>query len=400
METSPTRNLSLLLHFLFFLSGIATVLIGQILPILTAAFHLNDLEAGYFFPAQFSGSIAGTLITSWFAKRNRFRQAAIVGSLAMAAGILILNLPSYYGCLYGFVLNGMGIGLTLPAVNMLVLEMNPLRGASALSVLNFCWGLGAIICKPFVDLTAARSDILFTSMLLLVPLFISGLLLTVAAEPTSPEKHEPIREEVENSNLPIWTTSLAWAIALFNLVHVGFESGIGGWLTTYTERVEGAAVDHLFSPTFLYFLFFVAGRGAAPLFFRVLSEDKLIFFNLGLMLTGSLVILTAEGLTALAIGSSIAGFGASSVFPTNLSRFARVFGPSATRRATPLFISGTLGAAAVTWFIGFLSNKAGALRAGMFALLGCVLVLVALQIALSLISARKHAKAASFSDNP
>jgi len=28
----------------------------------------------------------------------------------------------------------------------------------------------------------------------------------------------------------IWSTSLAWVLALFNFIHVGFESGIGGWL--------------------------------------------------------------------------------------------------------------------------------------------------------------------------
>ncbi|HMQ03183.1 MAG TPA: MFS transporter [Pyrinomonadaceae bacterium] len=389
MEPKSSRTLSVLLHIVFFVSGIATVLIGQVLPILATSFSLSDLEAGYFFPAQFSGSVAGTLMTSWFGRRNRFKQASMVGSVAMAAGIMAMNLPDYYGCLAGFVLNGMGIGLTLPAVNLLVLELNPIRSGSALSVLNFCWGLGAILCKPFVDLTSTRTDILLTSVILFLPLAVCACLLLLVSEPVRSPRERTSSNDPEGPSFPIWTTGLAWTIALFNFVHVGFESGIGGWLTTYSERVEGSAVVHLFSPTFLYFLFFVVGRGMAPLFFRVLSEDRLIFLNLGLMLTGSYLVLTAEGLTALAIGSSIAGFGASSVFPTNLSRFARIFGPTATRRATPLFISGTAGAAAVTWMIGFFSDTTGTLRAGMFVLLGCVLVLLVLQIALSIAVKRK-----------
>ncbi len=51
-------------------------------------------------------------------------------------------------------------------------------------------------------------------------------------------------------------------IAFFNFIHVGFESGMGGWLKTYTGRLENEPTVVLFSPILLYFLFFVVGRGA------------------------------------------------------------------------------------------------------------------------------------------
>ena len=60
---SNNRLIKVLLHFVFLLSGIATILIGQVLPMITKRFSLNDLEAGNFFPAQFSGSILGTFLT-------------------------------------------------------------------------------------------------------------------------------------------------------------------------------------------------------------------------------------------------------------------------------------------------------------------------------------------------
>jgi fucose permease len=188
----------------------------------------------------------------------------------------------------------------------------------------------------------------------------------------------------DEKDIPIWTTKLAWVLALFNFVHVGFESGVGGWLTTYTERVEGEARITLISPTFLYFLFFVVGRGVAPVFFRFLSENVMLLMSLVLILAGMAVTLTAENVVQLSIGASVAGFGTSSVFPTTVSRFGRVFGPSATRKATPLFICGTLGAAVVTWLIGFLSNKMSDLRSGMYVLAASVVILLVLQIGLML----------------
>ncbi len=383
------RQLLVLLHVMFFISGIATVLIGQVLPVLAAGFVLNDLQAGYYFPAQFSGSIIGTLATNWFGRRNKFIPATVIGCFCMAIGFVAMNLVSFEGSLAGFFINGLGIGLTLPSINMLVLEMSPRKGASALSLLNFCWGLGAIVCKPFVDLTATKGSIFVTTLLLTVPLLIGATL--IAAIPRNEERQPEPENRSGSDNIPsaaIWATALAWVIAFFNFVHVGFESGIGGWLTTYSDRLAGEPVVHLVSPTFLYFLFFVAGRGVAPLFFRYLTENQVLFLDLAMMLAGMLIILSAGSLFWLGVGAAVAGFGASSVFPTNLARFTSTFGASSTRRATPLFIGGTLGGASVTWLIGFVSNQAGNLRAGMFALLGCVLVLLGVQMLLSIGRAR------------
>jgi len=295
----------------------------------------------------------------------------------------MMNLISFAGCLTGFFVTGLGIGMTLPSVNLLILEMNPQKGASALSVLNFCWGLGAILCKPFVDATATKGSVFITTVILVLPLITCASLIILL--PREPETAAPEQTVATTGQVAaIWTTALAWTIALFNFVQVGFESGIGGWLTTYAGRVQGEAVIQLVSPTFLYFLFFVAGRGIAPLYFRFMSENQVLFLDIGLMFAGMLLILSAGDLTWLSVGAAVAGFGASSVFPTNLSRFTRTFGSTATRRATPLFVCGTLGGATVTWLIGFVSNQTASLRTGMFTLFACVLVVAVIQILLIL----------------
>jgi MFS transporter, FHS family, glucose/mannose:H+ symporter len=383
-QDPDNRRLKIILHVVFFLSGIATVLIGQVLPLLSKHFALNDLQAGYFFPSQFAGSLIGTLLTNWFGRRNKFVLATIIGCAAMAAGVLMMNADAFVVCLLGFMLNGFGIGLTLPSVNMLILELNPARPASALSVLNFCWGVGAILSKPFVDTTTFGANILPMTLILALPLLAGAVLMalsTVAAVPE--ETPDDMEEDVGADMPPIWTMPMAWMIALFNFVHVGFESGMGGWLTTYADRLHGEPVLHLLSPTFLYFSFFVIGRGVAPVFFRFLREEQVLLLDLGTMLMGMLILLWSGSLFWLGIGAAVAGFGTSSVFPTNLSRFTRTFGPTARQRATPFFICGTLGATSITWLIGFVSDRSGTLRAGMFSLLACVTCLIILQFVLA-----------------
>jgi fucose permease len=374
-------RLKAILHGLFLISGTVTVLIGQVLPILARQYSLNDLQLSFYFPAQFAGSLAGTFLTSRYARQNRFLHASMIGAALMAAGLLLMNVDSFGVSLIAFFLNGIGIGLTLPAINMTVLELSPLNTASALSILNFCWGVGAIICKPFVDLTSLGTNILPTTLLLAFPMLIAAAMLYF--QPTRVIMPASDETAGADSDPPIWTMPLAWVIALFNFIHVGFESGMGGWLTTYTERVDQTQAGHWLSPTLIYFLFFVVGRGFAPLLFRFLNENKMLILGLLVVLGGMMVTVTALSVLTLGIGAAIAGFGTSWIFPTNVARFSKTFGPSASRRATPLFICGTLGAAASTWLIGFVSDRTGELRSGMYVLVGCIVLLIVVQVVLS-----------------
>lgn len=371
-----------LLHIAFFVSGIATVLIGQVLPILSKKLALDDAQASYFFTFQFSGSLLGTFLTNWFGKNNKFLFAANLGCFLMAGGIAFLNADSYAVCLFAFFLNGIGIGLTLPSINMLVLEFNTERSGSALSILNVFWGLGAIVSQPFIDFFARGTNI-FAPMVM-----ISGaLVLTGAAiifQPAGIERKPKTADDAaEDYKTPIWSNPVAWAIAFFNFVHVGFESAIGGWLKTYTQRLEESA--HRLEPIALYFLFFVLGRAAAPVFFRFLDENKMLLLGLLIILLGMIVLLAAQSVVILSVSATFLGFGTSWIFPTNVSRFTKIFGASASRRATPLFLAGTLGATFTTWFVGYLSNVYdNNLRVGMIVLLVSILILIGLQIVLSL----------------
>ena len=261
-NSSTFRVLKILLHAGFFVSGIATVIIGQLLPILKQKFELNDEQLGNFFPAQFAGSLIGTFLTNWFGKRNKFLTASMLGSFLMGIGILILNFGSLELCLVGFFINGLGIGLTLPSINMLILELNPSRAAAALSVLNFFWGVGAIISQPFVDFFARGTNIFAPTVSLAIALFVIGISLFLMPKGIE-QKPAAGEADTEDFSMPIWTHPIAWAIAAFNFIHVGFESAMGGWLKTYTQRIE-TDVTNLLPPIFLYFVFFVIGRGVAP----------------------------------------------------------------------------------------------------------------------------------------
>jgi fucose permease len=384
MPSAPpnARRVKLLLHGVFFLSGIATVLIGQVLPILINRHSLTDLEAGYFFPAQILvGSLTGTLASSYFGRRGRYISATVIGCFLMAGGMVMLNSTEYAVCVAGFVVNGLGIGLTLPAINLLVLEMTAGQTAAALSILNFCWGAGAIVSKPFVDYVGTPDSILTPTLVLAAALVAGGIAALLMARPTTAVENP---DDSSVLTTPIWSTGVAWALAAFNFIHVGFESGIGGWLTTYANRLDPASASRFLSPTLLFFGFFVLGRGVLPVIFKFVSENLILMINLSMMLAGLIISLLATGIVQLGIGAALAGFGTSIVFPINVSRFGKFFGAEALRRATPFFIAGTLGSASLSWLIGFLSDRVGSLRLALLVLIVSVVCLLGLQTGLML----------------
>ena len=369
--------LTFIIHFAFLVSGIATVFIGQILPVLARRLELNDAQAGQFFVAQYAGSLCGTLIFGYAAKRFGFVKTAIFGFFSMTAGCLLLNSGSWTFCLSGLFINGVGIGASLAPLNMLVVVLNPLRQASALSILNFFWGVGAIISQPFVAFFGTSSSVFAPTVILSATCFLLALALFIVRVEDG-KIHLSNTDEITTESA-VWTYPLAWLIALFNFIHVGFESGAGGWLTTYSERFpEGANSALTATPAF--FLLFVIGRGTAPIFLRFLDENKFLFLSLTILTLGTFIISFAQSFTVLIIGAGIAGFGTSAIFPANMARFTKIFGASATRKAMPLFLSGTLGGAFATWLIGFVSEKFENLQSGIFVLLGSGFILIILQI--------------------
>ena len=295
LMTTKIKNrispLTFIIHFAFLICGIITVLIGQILPVLSKRLSLNDAQAGWLFTAQFSGSFCGTLIFGYTAKRFGFIKTTIFGFILITAGCLLLNSDSWLVCVLGLFINGLGIGSSLPSINMLVVILNPERKAAALSILNFFWGVGAIISQPFVAFFGTATSIFVPTVMLSVLFFLTMLALFFFRIPTGETKAETETNGISGSK--IWSNPLAWMIAAFNFVHVGFESGAGGWLTTYSERFpEGA--NSLLSATPAFFLFFVIGRGIAPVFLRFLSENKFLFSSVIILITGTIVISWAE----------------------------------------------------------------------------------------------------------
>jgi FHS family glucose/mannose:H+ symporter-like MFS transporter len=383
-QSSAKKRLLILLHAGFLFIGIITVLLGQILPVLSRRLSLDDREAGYLFVAQFAGSLAGTFLYSRIIKKFGYLRLLAGGFCLIAGGCAALNFDAWILSLSAIFLYGIGIGLTIPTVNLLVVELNREKSSSALNTINFFWGFGAILCKPFVDFLASPDSILLPTTFLCFAFLLLGAVFAISDF----EENFNRDENFSTSVRPVWTTRTAWLIAIFNFVHIGIESSVGGWITTYQSRLAQNSANNWLSAAVVFFSFLVFGRAVAPLFFRFLRDNAVLFCSLAVMTAGIVLILQAESFSFLMFGAATLGFGTSAVFPTNMSRFTKIFGSQATENAAPLFVFGSLGGAFTTWLVGFTSTASGSLRTGLFVvLINCVLLIV-LQIILANIKSK------------
>src|SRR5580692_7135279 len=86
-QTSTAGSLNTAAHAAFVPIGIVTVLLGPLLPILSARWSLNYVQAGSLFTAQFLGSTVGVIVSGVIVSRLGFRFAVNAGLFAMAAGV-------------------------------------------------------------------------------------------------------------------------------------------------------------------------------------------------------------------------------------------------------------------------------------------------------------------------
>jgi fucose permease len=344
----------------FVLTGVVNTFLGPILPALAARWQLSDSRSGYFFATQFVGSILGVSISSFLLPRRGFRFTIGLSYLLMAAGVGCLALSQWrYGLLGTFAL-GLGFGVAIPATNLLISGENQHRRASALSILNFCWGLGAV-SAPLALYIAARQNQVQTFVVLL-----SGLLLLAALGMAiiggtalkSDEKNSPNPQRA----IPQWRF-VAMIGGMFFL-YVAIEASVGGWIATLAKRApSGVAGSWVMAPS-LFWGGLLAGRGLAPLVLSRMRERRVALASLAVAGAGMCILVVSSRWQWISAAGLVVGIGLAAIFPITVALLSHFQGME-KRSAGPMFAMAGLGGAIMPWFVGAVSTWSGSLRAGL-----------------------------------
>lgn len=384
-----TVRLAVIAHIGFVIIGVINTLLGALLPALSQSWQMNDAQAGYLFVAQSAGGMLGASLCGSGVRRFGFPRLLQAGFALMAASLLALSVSGYAAGAVALVFCGVSLGLTIPTTNLLIAELYSERRAAALNVLNLAWGVGAVV-SPLYVAALVRDNRIALPVVLLAALLLPILLLMARAAPptlhtTTADTKEPI-----TSSLRHWLEPYALLTAAVVFFCVGTESGVGGWLASYAQRMDASADAYWALAQAGFWAGLLCGRALAPFILRKVAELQLIFGGLLLALLGMGVILSSRQTAGVAIGALVAGLGMAAVFPTTIAVFTERLGARASAMTGALFMLAGLGAAVVPWVVGQISALYDDLKSGIVTLLFSILMLIALQAAILLRSRRRR----------
>ena len=378
-EAKKTKNITALLFTGFVVNGIVTVILGPVLPVLIARWGLNDSQAGAFFPTQFIGSWLGTVVSSAVIARRGYRLPIGIGYALLGVGVAGLSSPNMFGALAAAAIFGFGYGMLSPGTNLYIAEISGARRASAVSLVNFTWGIGAVACPALVLLALRGHHLsLFLWMITVAGGAISAAVFLVpwnrtgGVEAITDSANEPYRK------IP----HVGYILAALFFIYVGAETGTGGWVAALGKRVaNGMGRSYTIVPMFFYTGLLV-GRGLAPLVLRRVRENNLALMALTLAAAGMMLLQRANTIAMIDVAVTMAGLGLASIYPIYIAWLSHWYGERARKVGGGMFALAALGGAFAPWLVGVLSKQTGNLRIGLLVPLAWVLSMIVLVIVL------------------
>jgi MFS transporter, FHS family, glucose/mannose:H+ symporter len=364
------------LHFAFLLTGVATVMMGILLPIVLVKWSITDAQAGSLFVAQFSAAFAGSLLYGEIVLRIGQIKTVITGMAVIAVGIDGVALSRWPMLLMFVGLYGFGLGFTLPAINLAVAGACPNRRSPALNLLNFSWTLGAVTAPLMFGYLLQWRQVGLPAVLFgLAALFLgSGMTIYLMPPPRSADVNQKAGREAPRSDSGTWMLT---GVLLF--LYVGTETGVASWapLMGLRHQILSAASVSLAQAFFWGAL--LAGRLAAGSLWRNAPPRRLISVSLATATSGIVLLATSMSKSVLFTGMVLAGAGLAAVFPTTVA----VFSPEATtwakRAAGMVFAAAGLGGAALPSLIGWMSSHGYGLRLGLWLMAFVTMVMLAME---------------------
>jgi FHS family glucose/mannose:H+ symporter-like MFS transporter len=348
--------------------GVATTMLGPLLPLLQSQWALSDRSAGGLFLAQFLGGVCGALVSGEITRRTSSRTSAVIGFMLAALGFAVLPTGLRVLLYAGFALIGLGTGVAMPAITHIVVERSGERSTNALHLLNFCWALGAIVA-PGLFLRIVAGD---PHRLRLVLLLVAAVMLPLGTALPTVYAQQP---EMESARLTRPEMRKIFACAVLLFAYVGLENGISGWMPTLVQRVAGFPSSGAAWLQTIFWSCFLLGRLAASAGMRKGGERHLLAGAICTATAGLAWLLLAPSGMWFYPAAVILGLGLSPVFSTAVAMLSAKASTAIRLRLGWVFAAGGLGGAIVPYSIGVLADTSGSLRIGMtVCFLACAII--------------------------
>ncbi len=345
----------------FVLTGVGVAVLGAALPAMLAEWNLSDRGGGSLLLSSFAGSTLGALLV-----RGKLHLLASLGLAATAVAATLLAESKGAMLHPAFLLYGTGLGVAMTAISLLRSRAVP-RADSNLEMnrLNLLWALGACFAPAMAlrSLHVVSVRTLFLSEAVAMA-GAAGLLILTRTADAAVEASGPASSLSLSRSVPV-------RLCLFAAAAVALETAVGGWLTTYTERVaHGVGVAVWANSAFWFGLLLSRGLHSFRSV-RWLEAGWVTATHVAAVTLAVLLLVAAPFESMLPAAALFAGLGLGPLYPLALSIALPRYHSNA------IFVATGLGAALLPWITGTLSTALGSLRSGLLAPCATVLILLA-----------------------
>lgn len=348
--------------FVFFVSGAASMLMGNLMPFLREQYGISYARAGFLLSLPSWGNLASVFLTGYLPTYIGRRKTVLLTSVWMAVAFLLVTFGIGGAALLPLacVMIGVARGGNSNFSNTMMSTLSGDRAAVGYNLLHGAFAVGAVLSPLALVACTARSDggwrYMAGGIILLC-------LVQVAVYSTMTLPPEQITGSIKSVDKRFLKSRSFWLGAAILFFYISVEYAICNWLVTYF-RDSGYLSPSLsqMMTSLLWVVMFLGRMGGAYLVGRVPRKALLVADGVGLTVF-FLLVFFSRSQTPIFIGVMGVGLFMATIYTTALA-----LGTEQIRGndlgVSSMVLIGSFGGIITPALVGMVAEKAG-IQAGM-----------------------------------
>jgi fucose permease len=356
------------------LFGITLTTLGAVLPPLMDRYGLDRTEAGSLLALMSLGILAGSLVFGPIVDRFGYRDVLIACALGVGVGLEGIAFAPTERWLAGAVLMlGFSGGIVNGSTNALVSDISGTGRSSGLALLGVFFGVSALgvplVLGLLLNWLGYSAILAGIGLVVLIPV---TFFVVIPFPPPKQPQGFPLRKA--GGLLRELTLLLLGGMLFFQS---GMEITLGGWSARYAHEVLGLTEQRSVLVLSLYWVGMVTARLVLTVLLGRPSAGLVLGTFLAVTITGSALLLAADGSAMAMLGLFLLGFGLASGFPIVLGIIGEIYADLTGTAFSIAFVMALMGGSALPYLTGLLGDRYG-LRASLLIVPASVLAMAIL----------------------
>jgi MFS family permease len=337
--------------------GIAFIVMGSVLPTLSAEYSLDAVESSSLVSLLPIGVLVGSLLFGVIVDRFGYKSLLIVSTLFTLSGIEGLsffeNLNILRICIF---LIGLGGGMLNGSTNALTSDIsNDKERGAKLSILGVCYGAGALGMPLLLGMFSGTYS--YQIILQGTGLFmLAAVLYFVVINFPEPKIRQgfPVKEAIKLIKEP-----LLLFLSFFLFFQSGAEGLINNWATSYLKGKVTVNSDNVVLSLTFFVLGMVVSRLLLSYLLRIIKNEYILLGGIITAIIGIILLNYPGSLQLASISLFIVGFGLAAGFPVIISYIGMTYKHISGTAIGFAMVIALIGNTLLNYAMGFISETFG-----------------------------------------